>query len=367
MTTPLVSILIPVYNAERYVAATVRSALAQTWPRTEIIAVDDGSTDQSLGVLSGFEAANVRVLSQPNAGASAARNAALREAQGDFIQYLDADDLLSTDKVERQLRLLQDVAPGRVAVCATSHFFDGTDPVADGILDDFGPRLGDSDDPVDWLLRLYGISGTAGMVQPSCWLTPRSVADAAGPWDTAISVDDDGEYFNRILLASSGVRVVTEVGVYYRKYRNGQSLSAARGRRHQRSALTALEHKAERTLRLTTDDRARRTFAKLFIERAFFCYPDYPDLADEALRRHDALGGGCEGDFHFGRLEWVRRLFGWRVACRIRAAKRRFLRRLQRPRQNPFAAPRPATADDGRDPRANENAAIRVPSNPALP
>src|SRR5262249_55624005 len=87
MTSPLVSILMPVYNAELWLAAAVRSALAQTWPRTEIIVVDDGSTDRSLALLGEFESPAVKVLSQPNAGAAAARNAALREAQGEFIQY----------------------------------------------------------------------------------------------------------------------------------------------------------------------------------------------------------------------------------------------------------------------------------------
>jgi glycosyltransferase involved in cell wall biosynthesis len=358
MPSPLVSILMPVYNAERWVAAAVGSALAQTWPRTEIIAVDDGSTDRSLAALGEIESPAVKVLSQPNAGAAAARNAALQVAQGDFVQYLDADDLLEAHKLERQVRLLQEGPPGRVAVCSTSHFFDGTDP-AGGKLDDHGPTLGDSDDPVDWLLRLYGLGGNPGMVCVSCWLTPRPVADKAGPWDESLSLDDDGEYFNRVVLASGGVRVTREVGFYYRKFKGGRSLSAASGRRHHRSALTALERRAERTLPLARHDGARRVFAHHFMERAYLCYPDYPDLADEALRRHESLGGGCEFDYHFGRLEWVRRVLGWRVACRIRAAKRDLLARWRRRRQDPAGTTARALAAPGRGaPRAESVAAV---------
>jgi glycosyltransferase involved in cell wall biosynthesis len=333
MTSPLVSMLIPVYNAERSVAETVRSALGQTWPRTEIIAVDDGSDDRSLAVLREIQSPALRVLSQSNAGPSAARNLALREAQGDFIQYLDADDLLEPTKVEQQVRLLQANPPDCVAVCSTCHFLDGTEP-ADGVLDDFGPSLGDSDDPIEWLLRLYGLDGRAGMVQTSCWLTPRTIADKAALWDERLTVDEDGEYFNRILLAGSGVRVWRSVGVYYRKYKDGRSQSTVRGRRDQRSALTAIQLKAERMLKVAPHDAARRVFAHHFIERAFLCYPDYPDLAEEALRQHDSLGGRCEFDYHFGRLQWVRRLFGWRTACRIRTAKRDFLRQWRRLRQD---------------------------------
>lgn len=102
---PLVSILIPCYNAEKWLAETLESALAQTWDNIEIIVVDDGSTDKSLAVAKQFEPDGVKVISQANKGASAARNRAFQESQGDFIQYLDADDLLVPDKIELQVKL----------------------------------------------------------------------------------------------------------------------------------------------------------------------------------------------------------------------------------------------------------------------
>src|SRR5881394_1395583 len=101
--TPLVSILIPAYNAERWIADTIQSALAQTWPRTEIIVVDDGSRDQTLSIARQFASKNVSVITQDNQGGSAARNRAFTICQGEFIQWLDADDLLSPDKIARQM------------------------------------------------------------------------------------------------------------------------------------------------------------------------------------------------------------------------------------------------------------------------
>lgn len=89
---PLVSILIACYNSEKWLAETLDSALAQTWKDLEIIIVDDGSTDNSLSVAKSFESSTVKVIYQKNKGQSAAENKALQEAQGDFIQYLDADD-----------------------------------------------------------------------------------------------------------------------------------------------------------------------------------------------------------------------------------------------------------------------------------
>src|SRR5262245_2017493 len=88
--TPLVSIVVPAYNAEPYLADTLRSALGQTWPRVEVVVVEDGSRDGTLAVARSFEGPNVRVLSKANAGAAAARNAGGQPAQGDSIQDLDA-------------------------------------------------------------------------------------------------------------------------------------------------------------------------------------------------------------------------------------------------------------------------------------
>src|SRR5437867_5272527 len=119
----LVSILIPVYNAESFVAETIHSALDQTWPAKEVIAVDDGSTDRSAKILESF-GSRIRIIGQENRGASAARNRALAEARGEVIQYLDADDLLAPDKIEIQLRRLESEPARSIASCAWSKFRD---------------------------------------------------------------------------------------------------------------------------------------------------------------------------------------------------------------------------------------------------
>ena len=89
---PLVSILIPAYNAEETIADTIQSAIAQTWQRKQIVVVDDGSRDSTAEVARRF-ATKVTVVSTENQGGAAARNHALRLSQGDYIQFLDADDL----------------------------------------------------------------------------------------------------------------------------------------------------------------------------------------------------------------------------------------------------------------------------------
>jgi glycosyltransferase involved in cell wall biosynthesis len=98
---PLVSVVIPVYNAEKYVGAAVESVLAQTYPRIQIITVDDGSTDNSLKVLQNYP--QVTVLSRPNGGIGAARNTGVAYAHGDLLAFLDSDDLWMANKLVLQV------------------------------------------------------------------------------------------------------------------------------------------------------------------------------------------------------------------------------------------------------------------------
>src|SRR6201987_6545220 len=105
---PLVSILIPAYNAEEWIAETIQSAIAQTCPRKEIIVVDNGSSDRTAEVARRFASKEVVIISTENQGAAAARNHAFQLSQGDYIQWLDADDLLAPDKIERQLAALDE-------------------------------------------------------------------------------------------------------------------------------------------------------------------------------------------------------------------------------------------------------------------
>src|SRR5437867_4956354 len=96
----LVSVIVPCRNGARFLAEALDSALAQTHPATEVIVVDDGSVDDTPAVLARY-AGRVRVLRQPNRGPSAARNAALGVARGEYVAFLDADDRFLPDQVAR--------------------------------------------------------------------------------------------------------------------------------------------------------------------------------------------------------------------------------------------------------------------------
>jgi glycosyltransferase involved in cell wall biosynthesis len=102
MTNPLVSCIIPVFNGERFLAEAIQSILGQTYKNLEVIVVDDGSTDGTADVVAGFGDA-VTYVRQENAGPSTARNRGIQEAHGEFIAFLDADDVWHAEKLEKQL------------------------------------------------------------------------------------------------------------------------------------------------------------------------------------------------------------------------------------------------------------------------
>jgi GT2 family glycosyltransferase len=125
VSKPLVSVLIPAYQSERYVGEAIESALLQTHRPIEVIVVDDGSSDGTLAVARRYEAAHpgtVRVIAQANGGACAARNHAFRESRGAYVKFLDADDALAPHALEEELAALEgesgDVIPfGRLIRC----------------------------------------------------------------------------------------------------------------------------------------------------------------------------------------------------------------------------------------------------------
>lgn len=104
---PLVSIVMPVYNGQAYIEDAIRSVIGQTLAEWELIIIDDGSTDSSLQIISGFTDGRIKVVSQANGGVSSARNIALKMAIGEYITFLDADDILPINSLRARVDFLE--------------------------------------------------------------------------------------------------------------------------------------------------------------------------------------------------------------------------------------------------------------------
>ena len=304
----LVSILIPCYNSANWISETLESALAQTWPNKEIIVVDDGSTDNSLAVAKSFESPIVKVISQENRGASAARNRAFQESKGDFIQYLDADDLLASDKIERQIQLLADRNPDCVAAGEWARFYKTPSETL------FIPQpLWTDMSPVEWLV----CAGNGGwMMHPAAWLVPRPIAEKAGSWNESLSLDDDGEYFCRVVLASKGVKFCQGAKTYYRSG-NSTSLSGSQSPAALESAFLSLDLSTKALLSTEDNPRTRHACATKLQRFIYEVYPDVPDLRKKAEARVQQLGGS-ELKPHGGPMfKLLSHIVGWQQAKRI--------------------------------------------------
>jgi glycosyltransferase involved in cell wall biosynthesis len=309
--TPLVSILIPAYNAAPWIADCLASALAQTWKPAEIIVIDDGSRDDTLALARSHESLGVRVVAQSNAGAAAARNHALRLASGDFIQFLDADDLLSPRKIELQLALLATRPAGTLATCRWGRF--ESDPVSarfvdEAVFHDFAP--------LDWLV-LH--ASQARMMHPGAWLIPRAVAQRAGPWDESLSLNDDGEYFARIVLASTGLAFTTDAdaATFYRSNLSG-SLSRRRSAAAWLSLYLSGQLLEDHLLAAEDTPRVRQALADHWRLLAYELHPEAPALSHDAEQRSTSLGGSRAPLPMGPRARRFSRVFGWRLTARLR-------------------------------------------------
>jgi len=312
LTRPLVSILIPAYNAEKYIADTLRSALAQTWERTEIIVVDDGSRDATAGVAETFESNKVIVVRQSNQGASAARNRALSLAKGEYIQYLDADDLLAPDKIERQMAEAK--GPRTLLSSAWGRFLYRHQTA------EFKPSaLWNDLSPIEWLLRK--MSSNLHM-QTATWLVSRELTEAAGPWDERISFDDDGEYFCRVVHKSEGIHFVPESKVYYRATPNSLSYVGLSNKKLESQWLSMNRHMSH-LLQLENSPRSEAAcVAYLHIWLPYF-YPERMDLVKEMEQVAYELNGELKVPSLPWKYAWIGALFGYRTGTVARLLARR--------------------------------------------
>jgi glycosyltransferase involved in cell wall biosynthesis len=308
-----VSVIIPCRNAEAWLGAAIESCLAQTWRNVQIIVVDNGSTDGSLDLAKCYEARGITVLTCERAGAGAARNVGLKHADGDLIQFLDADDILDADKIRRQVERLNAAPAASVASGAWARFARDPSEVVftpEAVWHDFAPE--------EFLIASW-LGG--GMMPPFVWLTPRVVIERAGPWDETLSVNDDGEFFCRVVLASSGVVFCATARGYYRSA-GALTLSKRRDSEALASAFTAVDLSCRHLLQRCNSAAALKACATHYQRFAYDAYPQAAELVAQAEKRAVELGGS---DLRAGggpAFQMLARGLGWKLSKRAQQAWR---------------------------------------------
>lgn len=310
---PLVSILIPAYNAEAWIKETLESAVSQDYAHTEVIVVDDGSSDRTSEIANAFSSTRVKVLRQANAGGAAARNSAFSCAQGEYIQWLDHDDLLSRSKISEQVRVVQQIGDANVLFSGRFGTFYFRPSRAQ-----FSPGpLWKSMCPAEYFFAKFEEDS---WIHTTCWLVSRRLSEAAGPWLDLRSPDDDGEYFCRVVAASSRLEYVDSAVSYWRV---GNMASFSYSRARSRKALEALKVSTfkcvDHFLDFEDSDRSRAACVTFIKNRLIYYYPEHMDLVDELRSRARELGGDLSEPPLIPKYSAVKDLFGWKAAKKAQA------------------------------------------------
>lgn len=194
---PLVSVIIPVYNCDRYLAEAIESVLKQTYQHIEVIVVDDGSIDKTALIAASFND-SIHYIYQPNSGPAVARNRGLRTARGNVISFLDADDLWPTNKLQLQLAYLTN-NPSVEIVLGRTQFMQLTS-IVDGI-----HKFEELSYP-----RLFLNLGSA--------IFRKTVFDQVGLLEEALFYSEDVDWFNRAREVNVSIVAHQEVVLFYRQH-----------------------------------------------------------------------------------------------------------------------------------------------------
>lgn len=209
----LVSIIIPTYNRCDLITETLNSVLGQNYEDWEAIVVDDGSTDQTRLVVQSYCEKDTRIkyFERPKnlvKGGNSCRNYGFYKSKGAYVMWLDDDDLLHPEKISRQLdRCINH--KGSIGTCAWGRFS------AEGGFEEKHLKIyKDYQNPVD-LLHDYG---SYGFFPPHIFLIPRDLIKKSGLWLYDLKINQDAEFFSRIIVAAESVRFAKGTYVEYRSH-----------------------------------------------------------------------------------------------------------------------------------------------------
>ena len=311
MRRPLVSIIIPCYNSESFVSEAIQCSLDQTYEPCEIIVIDDGSTDRSAEIIESF-GDRIQHVRSSNKGGCSARNLGLEKAKGSFIQFLDSDDLMATDKIEKQLATLID-CENSMSACPYVDFEASINEI-DGSID-LSP-LTVSSNPFEWIIEKISTHSSKGSVT-HCFLTPRELIRRAGFWNENLKINQDGEFFTRVLLQAQKIHFEVDTQVYYRRHQN-PSVSKSRTSDHVTSSIEACKCIAFNLLQRKDDQRVRQALRQMYLGVIHTYYPEFSHELKEAEYAILELGFESLGTFGGPNFQRLSRIIGFKNALRLR-------------------------------------------------
>jgi len=309
--TPAISIIIPLYNAESYIAEAINSVINQSLEDWELIIIDDGSIDNSLSIAQCFKSDKIKIYSIKNSGASAARNYGFNKSKGKFIKFFDADDLMCENMLESQLSLALQY-PDSIISASWGRFYEN---------DIRTFRLNQEEcwkdmTSVDWICSSWREAQT--MTQPGIFLIPRQIIDKVGLWNEKLSLVDDMEFFTKIILGAKGVKFSSKAILYYRSGMGANALSGHATREAIESYFLALQLSTGYLLELKEDVTTRICAANMWKGFVYEYYGLAKDLSIEAELNISRLGGSNLSFPCGGTTKILNALLGWKLTVLIK-------------------------------------------------
>jgi glycosyltransferase involved in cell wall biosynthesis len=310
---PLVSIIIPVYNEEKNILDTLKCCINQKdLTEKEIIVVDDHSSDKTWALISSFAQSHpcIRLFKNNKKGANSARNFGFQKSSGDYIQFLDADDILSQNKIRSQIEALKNMSEGTIASCPWAHFINHIDEAS------FISRKiwKDYEDPIYFLIDSW--TG-GGMMANSCWLCPRAIIEKAGPWDEGLLKNQDGEFFCRVLLNSKSISFQNKARVYYRKPAK-HNVSQKRSYQADQSLLDSYISYENHIRQKRDSEEIRLACAENYQRFIYETHPRNPDLLIKARKQIDELQVRTHPTVGGYRFQIISKFIGFKNALKLR-------------------------------------------------
>lgn len=310
---PLVSIIIPVYNKAAFVAETLDSVLGQSYPNIELVLVNDGSRDGSKLILEAYQSKfpdKVILIDQPNGGVSKATNAGIQASRGEYIQFLDADDLISPDKIKTQINLLHGKGNRVLSTCAFVCFQNSIEDLVSlnySVFQGFPSGIE----------VLFQFWEKQEMLAISSYLTHRSLIEKAGAWNESLSINQDGEFFMRVLLSAGEVVYDPDSLVYYRNP-GPSNVSQQKSKQAFSSLLDSFQLYEKYTLEIDNTNRARKALNQVYQKFIYDCYPNYPHLVDKAEALMKQLEVSEKTYIGGPKFQMLSRYLGFKIALRLK-------------------------------------------------
>lgn len=310
----LISIIIPVYNSEKYVKDTLESCLKQTYTNLEIIIVNDGSTDKSEKIINGFNDTRIKYFKITNSGPCYARNFGIKKATGDLFQFLDADDILEKDKIKAQVKIYESHGEDFIYGGIMGAIIKGQKYLEPGF--EFYYRNLTPQEYFRNMFHNFGKYYTTGI-----WLVPRKLVEGTHGWDEKVKINNDGEYFTRIILNSKGIIFCPESIFYYRRDVPKSVSKRFDSREIYESWLYSyscyVENFNKNLGKKVAADLGRKALS------VFYCnsYPNYPELSRECRMQIRALGWKNPVAHGGKSFRIIAGVIGVDMALRLRALK----------------------------------------------